>query len=203
LGLVTDAECVDAVEPSAEMLAIAQQRLKPNESRVSWIHAPAEVATFQGPYSLAIAAESLHWMEWSLVLPKVAAALAPRGVLVLAERASIGRMPWDDELATLIAKYSTNQEYHPYDLVQELTTRGLFTAIGRRTTSPAEFCQSIDDHIESMHSRNGFSRQRMTRDSAKEFDDAFRRLLERACSDGIVRLQTIVNVIWGNPRGIA
>jgi len=61
------------------------------------------------------------------------------------------------------------------------------------------FSQSIEDHIESIHSRNGFSRQRMGTRSADEFDESFRQLLSGYCADGIVRLETIVNIVWGAP----
>jgi hypothetical protein len=71
--------------------------------------------------------------------------------------------------------------------------------MGRQTTTVVPFVQSIDDHISAMHSRNGFSHDRMDRTSAEAFDDSFRRLLDRDCPDGIVRLQTLVSVVWGHP----
>jgi hypothetical protein len=157
------------------------------------------LADLQGPYSLALAAESLHWMEWTIVLPRIAAALVPGAVLVLAERSGAGPMPWDADVRRLTPVYSTNQEWRPYDVVEELTTRGLFREVGRRRTSPIPFSQSVDEHVESIHSRNGFSRDRMDVAAAVEFDDLFRRLLQRHCPDGVVRLQTVVTVVWGEP----
>ena len=121
---------------------------------------------------------------------------------MLAERGHHGRMPWDAEMARLVTKYSTNQEFRPYDLVQELTTRGLFREAGRCATAPVAFSQSIDDHVESVHSRNGFSRDRMEAGAASEFDNALRRLLERDCPDGVVHLETVVNIVWGHPAAV-
>jgi SAM-dependent methyltransferase len=199
LGLLSRDLHIDAVEPSPAMLAAAHRRPGADDPRIHWICAPAEVADFHGPYSLAIAAESLHWMEWNIVLPKIAKALQPGAVLALAERNYSGSMPWDSEIRQFIQKHSTNQEFRPYDLVSELTSRGLFREVGRHTTAPVPFSQSVSDHIESLHSRNGFSRDRMGAESAREFDDLVRRSLLRECSDGIVRLQTVVNIIWGMP----
>lgn len=200
VGLIDQADRIDAVEPSEQMLAIAKQRIPQIEpQRVRWMHCSAETAKLDGPYSLAVAAESLHWMEWSIVLPKIAKALVPGAVLVLAERGGAGQLPWDDQVGHLISKYSTNQEFRRYDLVNELTSRGLFRPIGRHLTAAVEFSQSIDEHIESMHSRNGFSRDGMTPQAAEEFDAAFRQLLQRHCPNGIVRLPVTVTIIWGHP----
>ncbi len=199
LELAAFAERIDAVEPSSSMLSVARCRPGANDTHIRWLHATAEQIEFEGPYSLALAAESLHWMEWSVVLPKVAAALTPGAFMVVAERGTRECMPWETELRNLISKYSTNQEYRPYDLITELTSRGLFREIGRCTTLPATFTQSIQDHIELMHSRNGFSRDRMSAGSAAEFDDLYRQLLDRYCADNIVRLQTVVEIIWGVP----
>jgi SAM-dependent methyltransferase len=126
IGLVRQAERIDAIEPSTAMLVLARRREGANDPRINWIRAPAESATFHGLYSLAVAAESLHWMEWSVVLPELAAALAEKAVLVLAERIGAAPMRWDAEAMRLIAKYSTNQEFCQYDLVEELTSRALF-----------------------------------------------------------------------------
>jgi hypothetical protein len=138
-------------------------------------------------------------MDWDVVLPKVAAALAPGAFLVVAERDTC-ECPWEGELKSLIAKYSTNQEYRSYDLITELTGRDLFREIGQCTTLPVVFRQSIQDHIELIHSRNGFSRDRMSPDSAGEFDALYGELLARYCIDGVVRLRTVTRITWGIPK---
>jgi ubiquinone/menaquinone biosynthesis C-methylase UbiE len=199
IGLAACAERVDAVEPSAAMLSVARCRPGANDTRIRWVHATAEQIEFEGPYSLALAAESLHWMEWDVVLPKVAAALTPGAFLVVVERGTRECMPWDAELRDLISKHSTNREYRPYDLIMELTSRGLFREIGRCTTLAAPFTQPIQAQIELMHSRNGFSRARMSAESAAKFDALYRQLLDRYCADDIVRLQTVVEIVWGVP----
>jgi SAM-dependent methyltransferase len=201
LGLLGRADRIDAVEPSSAMLSVARGRPGADDAAIRWISSTAETAVFDGPYSLAIAAESLHWMEWGVVLPKVAAALAPGALLAVAERGIFGPLPWDVEMGRLVAKYSTNREYRPYDLVGELTSRALFREVGRQTTLPVAFAQSIEDHVLSLHSRNGFSRDRMGHDSAREFDTRVRRLLERHCPDQTVRLETVASIVWGVPDG--
>lgn len=60
VGLAGRADRVDAVESSAEMLAAARRREGGDDPRIRWLRGSAEVAEFDGPYSLSVAAESLH-----------------------------------------------------------------------------------------------------------------------------------------------
>jgi hypothetical protein len=48
------------------------------------------------------------------------------------------------------------------------------------------FEQSIDDYIESFHSRNGLSRERMSPEQADAFDEEARKFLLGAHSDGVI-----------------
>ena len=198
IPLASDVERVDAIDPSSAMLALARRR-SIGEGRVRWIHAPAETAPLQGPYALAVAAESLHWMDWDVVLPRIAAELVPGGMLAIVTRGRAERAPWDAELGALIARHSTNREYRAVDLIVELASRGLFREAGRATTAAVPHAQSIDEHVESFHSRNGFSRERMRAEEAAAFDDGVRRVLARHCPDGVVRLLTNATIVWGAP----
>ncbi len=198
---------IDAIEPSPAMHAMARNRPGAADPRIRWICASAEAAEFDGPYALALAAESMHWMQWDLVLPKIARALAEGALLVLAERRQ-GPASWDDRIRDLIRMHSTNQEYAPYDLVDELSSRGLFRAVGCRRTAPQPLRQSIRDFIQSLHSRNGLSRDRMALESAEAFDRGVREALSCASLDGsqegegdgrMVRFQTSVALTWGIP----
>jgi SAM-dependent methyltransferase len=187
--LAARVERVDAVDPSAAMLAAG---------RVRWIQATAEEVPLRAPYGLVTAAESLHWMEWSVVLPRVAEALAPGAVLAIVERGN-EPLPWDDELLALIREHSTNREFAPYDLIEELESRGLFARAGMRRVGPVDFAQPVDAYVESFHSRNGFSRERLTPEAARAFDEGVARLVARHCPDGIVRLHVFAMATWGRP----
>jgi len=203
LGLLGRVDQIDAVDPSEAMLRVARARVGGDDPSIRWICAAAESFEFRGPYSLIVAAESLHWMDWEVVLPKVAQALSERASLALALGRSLEDVPWRAGLAALMDEYSTNREYRPYDLVAELTQRGLFREVGRHATRPVAFQQSIDDYVESFHTRNGFSRVRMRRESAAEFDSALRELVSRSCSAGIVVGETVARVVWGVPLAMS
>ncbi len=108
-------------------------------------------------------------------------------------------LPWDDALRGLIRRSSTNQKFQPYDTIEELERRGLFTKAGEQRTAAMPFTQPIEDYIESFHARNGFSRERMSREAAAAFDTEVRKLLAGFCPDGAVTMQVTARVAWGRP----
>ena len=99
----------------------------------------------------------------------------------------------------MIDYYSTNRDYQPYDLVQELVGRGLFVVHGQTEVASPPFTQPVSDYIESYHARNGFSRDRMSAEAAAAFDREARAVLDRYCPDGQVTLHLRGAVVWGRP----
>jgi SAM-dependent methyltransferase len=196
-GLV---EHIDAVDFSLPLLHLARTLPHGDAPNIRWIHAAAEEAPLDPPYGLVTAGSSLHWMEWHIVLPRIKSALADGGFLAIFDDCA-EPLPWDGELNQLIPRYSTNQEFRPIHLVDELIVRRLFSLVGRVRTGSMPFTQSIDEHVESMHARNGFSRDRMTPQAADEFDRQFKSLLARYCPDGVVRMHIFTDVAYGSPLG--
>jgi SAM-dependent methyltransferase len=189
---------VDAVDPSAAMVAHGKRLPGGDLPNLRWIVAPAETAPLDPPYGLITTAASLHWMEWSVVLPRFRAALAPGAVL-----AAFGDgwqpLPWEQDLRPIITRYSTNREYRPYDLIEELEARGLFTVVGKRLTAPVPFTQPLDAYVESFHARNGLSRDRMPPQDAAAFDAAVRALVAPYALDGLIHIQIVSRIVWGQP----
>ena len=199
LGLASRVDRIDAVDPAAAMLHLARARAGAEHAHIRWVASSAEAFEYSGPYGLVVAAESLHWMDWNVVLAKAQAALAPGSWLAIITARSFGPHAWEDALLGLIREYSTNQAYRPYDLVDELTRRDLFREAGRQITGPIEFSQPVIDYIESFHSRNGFSRDRMTPARAAAFDAALEAVVTPFCPDGVVRAQLTATLVWGRP----
>ena len=163
--LARSAARVDAVDFSEEMIEKGKALPGGDDPDLHWILGQVEETTLEPPYALITAGESLHWMDWSTVLPIFARSLTPRGCLAIVERGTTPT-PWDKGLETLIRQFSTNREYQPYHLVEELQKRHLFRQEGIFQSQPVAFAQSAGDFVESIHSRNGFSRQRMGAESA-------------------------------------
>lgn len=191
-------ERVDAVDPSRAMLDAGRGLPGGDSPRIRWIHGYAEDAPLDPPYGLIVTAASLHWMDWDVVLPRFRDALAPGGALAIVNDGALPA-PWDNALAGIIPRYSTNREFKPYDLIAELERRHILQVQGRHTTTPVSFAQPIEHYVESFHARNGFSRDRMPPGSADAFDREVRRAVAPHCPDGLVRLQVVATITWGRP----
>jgi len=110
-----------------------------------------------------------------------------------------GPSPWEDGLNDLIATYSTVRNYEAFDLVTTLAQRSLFDVKGRHKTTLVPFRQSVAKYIESFHSRSSLSRQTMPPGAADAFDRALRELVEPWSAKGVVVLQTMADMVWGEP----
>ncbi len=190
------AERVDAVDFSPLMIEKGKGLAGGASSKINWICDRIEETALHPPYGLAVAGESLHWMEWDVVLPRLREVLAPGGYLAIVERAE-AQLPWDSELRRLISRFSTNKDFQQFDLITELEARRLFRKVGEIRTAPAHFTQPVSSYIEAMHSRNGFSRERMGDDHMSAFDAEFHSLLLPFCPEGQVTLQVRGNITWG------
>jgi SAM-dependent methyltransferase len=198
IPLAPRVESIDAVEISEAMLEIA--RTQPGNEQVRWHRQSAESFPYASVYDLVICAQSLHWLDWQAVFPRITGSLDPNGWLVIVRQSTLADMNWIDELNQIINRYSTNEDYEPYDLIEELESRGLFNLRGKRSTWPVPFSQSVEDYIDSIHARNGFSRDRMAPDAAAAFDAQVRDLLLSHHPDGIIRGRNQAHLHWGKPQ---
>jgi ubiquinone/menaquinone biosynthesis C-methylase UbiE len=194
--LVTMADQIDAVDVSSAM--IEQGRHLPNgdHPHLNWIIGRIEDVRLVPPYALITAGESLHWMSWDTLLPRLQPLLTPHAMLVILEIEHVP-VPWSEALRTLIRRYSTIHDYQRVDLVAELERR-LFSVVGRRRTEPVPFVQSLDAYIESFHGRASLSRARMPPEEAHAFDQELRKLVSAVHPDQ-VELPIVVDIVWGKP----
>src|SRR5262245_60349860 len=163
---------IDGVDISEAMIAAGKGLPGGDDQRLRWICGPIETAAVDPPYGLIVAAASLHWMEWDVVLSRFGAWLVSEGYLAIVEDVTLPNL-WDAEIGPVLAHHSMNKDFQPYTtltVAQELQQRGLFRQVGMQTTDPAPFQQPIDEWIESFHARNGFSRDRMDLGAAQECD---------------------------------
>ncbi|GCE15287.1 class I SAM-dependent methyltransferase [Tengunoibacter tsumagoiensis] len=197
--LVSGGERIDAVDFSPAMLNKGRALPGGDHPHLRWISGRVEEVELQPPYALITAGESLHWMEWDVVFPLFQRLLTPHGSLAIVERGT-NPHPWSDTLGQLIQQFSTNREYSPYNLVEELEQRHLFQQRGAIRTHPVLFMQSGEAYIQSFHSMNGFSRERMGEEAANTFDEAFRKVISPFLQDGRLALSTFNTLVWGYPQ---
>lgn len=193
---------VDAIDVSAAMIEEGKGLPDGDHPRLTWLVGPAESVPLYPPYALVTAGDSLHWMEWDTVMPRLASALSPHGSLAILS--VNGDVAWDDGtirqgIVDLIRRYSTFGEWRPdFDLVAALKQRGLFSEHGRMKTEVMPFRQSVDAYVESFHARASLSWERMAADDAAAFDAALRQLLLEQVDDQ-VELTVRASIMWGKP----
>lgn len=197
--LVSRVEHVDAVDFSSSMIDKGKTLPEGDHDNLNWIYGRIEDVELQPPYSLITAGESLHWMEWDIVLPLFHRILTPRGYLALVSRET-EHNPWDTRLQELINHFSTNREYQPYDLVEELEQRHLFQSCGFFSTQPIPIKQSGEVYLQSLHSRNGLSRERMGEEAVIAFDEEVKKAFSPFLQDGQLLLSVVNTVVWGLPQ---
>ena len=199
--LVTLVDHVDAVDFSRAAIQAGKHLPGGDHHYLHWQYAPVEEATYNPPYGLITAGASLHWMDWSIVLPLFGRLLSAGCFLALIENV-FNPQPWWDELQPVLARYSMNKDFQGYDnrtLAAELQERELFTQVGSKETVASSIRQSIEAYIESFHARNGFSRDRMGIETANECDRRIKEIVTPHCPDGLMVQGLYSRVIWGIP----
>jgi ubiquinone/menaquinone biosynthesis C-methylase UbiE len=196
--LVDKVDSVDAVDFSLPMIKTGKTLKNGNHPNLRWICCKAEEAPLNPPYTLITAGNSLHWMDWDKLMPIMESVLTPAGKFAIVSVGN-GTTPWGNSELDLIREFSTNRDFKPYNLIDELKARELFKVEGSHETTPIPLTQTIDEYIESIHSRNGFSRERMTNNAANEFDKRIRELMTPYADGEILHLTTIASITWGRP----
>jgi SAM-dependent methyltransferase len=197
-ALAAHVERIDAIDVSAPMLARARSMAGGDRTNIRWVEGRAEDAPLDGPYALAVAGASLHWMDWEAVLPRVAAQLAPDAVLAIAHVPPTPRV-WHDELRELTSRYSTIPNWQNADLIGLLEGRGLFNRAGAKTFDAESFQRTIDEYIDAQHATSALTRERMGAANARAFDDAVRAMVTPHARNGILELSASAEVTWGVP----
>lgn len=191
---------VDAVDPSAAMIAEGRALPGGDDPRIRWIHARAEDAPLSSPYGLIVSGAALHWMDAAVVLPRFRSALAPDARVAIAHTDFVGSHALSAERALeVIRRYSPLKDA-PMEYparVKSLVDRGLFVLESERWTAPVQHEQSIDDTLRSLHSTSTLSRVTLG-DRVASFDADMRAALAQF-GDGPLRSDIVGYVAWGRP----
>jgi SAM-dependent methyltransferase len=204
----SEVERVDAVDPSAEMIAVGKAApggLAPN---LHWIEARIEEAPLAPPYGLATAGASFHWMDPEIVLPRLGEALAPEALLVLLDGDAPVDAPFDEAAMRVMQetveradgarpKWWTNAGDR---LARPMLDHPRFESRGVHITAPFAVSQSIDDFLRCEHSRQSFSESHLGPELTTFFDESMRAALEPFTEDGVLDYSIQTRIEWGRPR---
>jgi SAM-dependent methyltransferase len=197
---------VDGIDQSPGMLELGRRLPGGDAANLRWIHASAESAAYEGPYALITAGESLHWMEWQIVMPLFSSLLTPRGVLAIVERNWDGPPAVSERFSAIARQYSAVRNYRPHALADELELRGLFRRTGERQFGPEPWRPTIEEYLQCRHSQRGFSRTHMGPEATAAFGAAVRSMLSDAIAAGDIavhddhlELSVSARVVYGKP----
>jgi len=187
------------VDFSENMIETAKILPNGNHPGINWICGPVEKVLLSPPYALITAGQSLHWMDWEVVFPRFKESLTRNGTWQSSARKTRPCLG----TATCLRKSFrlTPQIRTSYLTIWSRSWRAEICSIkkGEKSVKPVSFQQSIDDYVESFHSMNGFSRERMTEEAAHGFDSEVRELVSKYCPEGEMEFQSVGKVVWGNP----
>ena len=199
-SLVGHVAGVDAVDSSGEMIRVGRSLDKGDHPDLRWILGRVEEVELNPGYSLVTAGASIHWMDWSVVFPKFSEILTSDGSIAVVEGDRPFNAPWGEAERELIRQYSTNRHFKQIDLIKELVNRGHLRLNGDRTTVPVWFTQSVDEYVESFHSRESMSREHMGASNVRAFDTELSGILADFADDrGVLQFQLQTRVAWGRP----
>ncbi len=191
-------ERIDAVDLSFPMLERARKLPGGDSPKIRWLHGRAEDVELEPPYALVTAGESLHWMEWSVVLPRFARLVTPHGMLAIVYIVD-QPVPWREGYHLIRQRFTNNPTYVPFDWIAELEKYRLFQKLGECKTTPVSMRQTVEDYIAAQHARSGLSLETMTAEQAVQFDTEMRALLLPFAQNGLLTLSVVGGITWGKP----
>jgi len=190
---------IDAVDLSLPMLERARTLPGGDSAKIRWVHGRVEEVSLEPPYALVTAGESLHWMEWDVVLPRLARVLTPHGLLAIAyveERPA----PWTEGSGQIKQRFTNNPTYQPFNWIAALEKERLFQRLGERETAPVAVKQTVEDYIAAQHARSTHSLDTLTAEQATQFDMEMQALLLPFAQDGLLTFSVVGGIIWGKPK---
>jgi ubiquinone/menaquinone biosynthesis C-methylase UbiE len=192
------AERIDAVDWSLPMLERARILPGGDSPKIRWLHGRAEQVALDSPYALITAGESLHWMDWNVVLPRFARLVTLHGMLAILCIVD-QPVPWRDGYRQIVRRFTNNPTYVPFDWIAELEKYHLFQKQGECQTEPVSVRQTVEDFIAAQHARSSLSLETMTAAQAEQFDAEMHALLFPYAQGGLLTLSVAGGITWGKP----
>jgi len=172
---VEQVQRVDAVDVSQEMLRVGASAPDGAAETLHWHRAPGEDFAPPEPPGLVVTADSIHWMDWERLFPRLVPCLAPGARLAVVSRDF--EQPWQEELTAQIVRFSVIEDWEPFDAVASLVDQG-YLELEERIRIPARpVTQSLAGYLDQLHSMASLARPRLGERSA-EFDREVCSLLE-------------------------
>jgi SAM-dependent methyltransferase len=195
---------LDAIDMSSTMIEEGKRLPGGDDPRLHWLLGRAEDAPLDPPYALVTAGDALGWMDWEVVLPRLADALTPAGLFAHVGNHFLtppGLDAFGQGLRALKERY-LRTPWLPgscgSNLIDDILRGGLFREVGRARTDVVLFRQPVDDFVRSYHGRASNYLHRIEPEDAAAFDAGLHQLvLEHIGPE--VELSVWADIVWGKP----
>lgn len=167
---------VIGVDPSLEMVKTATAK----NSSVEFVRSYLEDFTTDTHFDLFVAANSIHWLDWSVTFPLLKSMARKHSRLAIVTGGDLVVDDIQKDLVGLIKQFSSTRNFKAYSIVDMLSEQGYIGNVNEQVMPVATVEQSLNDYIASFHARNGFSLDRMGSDNARLFDQALMQTLIRS-----------------------
>jgi SAM-dependent methyltransferase len=192
---------VDAVDISPAMVEAGRRRPGGDRPNLRWIVGPAQSVDLRGPYALATAGASLHWMPAAQTMRRLGELLSDRAFFAVIDY-RYDDMPWHADLLEVIRRHSRSPSFDPaFSAVEALSDAGLLEIAGRAVDIRMPFRQQVASYVEQFHSTSSLARELMPAEEAAAFDRAVEEIVRPFAVDGILAMEVATQVIWGRPHG--
>lgn len=201
IRLAKDFAAVDAIDPSAPMLSAAR-RLSAHCLNIDWRLGVAESAPLTGPYDLVTAGASLHWMDHSVVFPRLFDAMSPEGMIAVigGDEAPLDAWGglWREFLDTWLRRVGQIPDWS--GCARVAAAHEDWIDIEGRATVTHTVSQTPADFAAAQHARATWTRAKMGETLAAEFDEDLLKRLKPHENDGRVTFEVTCRLAWGRPR---
>jgi SAM-dependent methyltransferase len=190
---------VTAVDPSANMLALARSLSGGDAPNIEWIEGFAETAPLDGHrFDLTVAAASIHWMDHALLFPRLRTLAAEGHVLAVVEGDDAHNPPWQAEWVAFLTRWLPIATGRPYDQVGHQAFFGNYrdhVEVEGDEVFAAPFSQKVAAFVACQHSRDSFAPSRLGERMA-EFDAELTELLAPFAQDGQLHFEVRTRLTW-------
>jgi SAM-dependent methyltransferase len=201
IGLADDFAEVVGVDPSAGMIAIARAAgaRRPN---IQWVLSTMEDAPLQGRFDIATAGASIHWMEPSIVFPKLARLLQPAGRVVILDGDAPTEADWFDLYRGVIIRWveRLGGRWNSPEFLAVARRHESWIDIEGRESFRTDCRMRLDALIDGEHSRATWARAKIGRSAAAQFDADLAAALAPHGDDGWLEFRSRTELVWGRPR---
>lgn len=189
---------VDALDRSEAMVSRGRKLQGGTDPGLRWVVGKVEQAELASAYGLVVCADSIHWFDWPVALPRLRDLLSPGGYLAVVQRDWIHNPSLTERLGHIYARHGTNRDFRPLDAVAELASRGWFEPLGERTVPPDPWHPTLAELVGCHHSQSSFARDEMADPDLfdREVSDAVLDFLEPD-HKGRLDLRVDATVVWG------